>query len=298
MQKALSLLLEHLNPLGSLHLSGFIDGGTFKTILRRHGGTNLRELRLLPRHIFDSRGPLVDLSEAAIQCLVEQCPNLEQAEFVIRRTRGDHRETGIYRALSRLPQLKHVSLNLWFSMGDIDEDYEEERYHQEPISHLQLRDAFTNSAMDSSLALSIFNLISSGGSLRTLKLRIERSRFPYLDIELRNILTRIGQSWACERDNQGKVSVRPLKNENGWEWKGIEKRCYAVAWDSAWPLSRVNRWENWKSLPLSGVPPPNRVETRRALDRPPTLRACGHIQDHHCSPFRKHHQHQCRQVYD
>jgi len=44
----------------------------------------------------------------------------------------------------------------------------------ETIPFVDLREAFSNSAIDSTLALSIFNLISSSGSLRYLRLGISR----------------------------------------------------------------------------------------------------------------------------
>lgn len=270
MQEVLMLLLEHLNPLETLDLTGFISNTTFRAALRRHGGT-LRQLRVIPYRYYGSRRPVVDFSEAVIQLLVQHCPNLEHVEFPVNRTHGDGRETGTYRALSRLPRLKHVSLKLQFSIGSTEDDHEEEgdredeqeRVHvlSERMSFLDIRDAFTNGAMDSSLALSIFNLISSGGSVKYLKLQIGRNEGPgFYDGDFNDILAWIGRSWVCERDDvQGKVSVRELGKKTrvtmGDELKYLEEDTYLAVWNDIWPQRTSDWWENWKSLPLSEIVP-------------------------------------------
>jgi hypothetical protein len=108
---------------------------------------------------------------------------LEQVELPINRTRGNDRETEIYSALSRVPRLKRAFLKLWFSIGPDKAIGEEVKKVEPPVSNgrfgenihfVYLLEAFSNSAIDSTLALSIFNLISTFGSLRHLRLEISR----------------------------------------------------------------------------------------------------------------------------
>jgi hypothetical protein len=270
MQDALIQFLEHLNPLNILDLTGFIGNETLEPALIRHGGT-LRKLRVIPRRGYGTRRPMVEFSEATIQRLVELCPNLEQVEFPINRTHSDGRETGIYRSLSALSRLKHVSLNLQFSVGAIKQGREREEELQDdeeeevlvfmisagddlPLADIQ--DGFNNGAIDSSLALSIFNLISSGGSLRHLRLQIERTRGPGSEEpDLNDMLAWIGRNWVCERDDRGKVSVRELGKKKRImieeELPYFEESHYLTAWKKTWPQKSSNWWENWRSLPLS-----------------------------------------------
>ncbi|KFZ02497.1 hypothetical protein V500_00163 [Pseudogymnoascus sp. VKM F-4518 (FW-2643)] len=270
MQDALIQLLEHLNPLDILDLTGFIGKETLEPALIRHGGI-LRKLRVIPYRAYGTLRPMVEFSEAVIQRLVELCPNLEQVEFPINRTHSDGRETGIYRALGGLSRLKDVSLKLEFSVGTIerneedDEEIQDDEEEDELIYRMftgdnlplaDIQDGFNNGAIDSSLALSIFNLISSGGSLRHLRLQIERTMGPGSDDgELNYMLAWIGRNWVCEQDDRGKVSVRELGKKKRImieeELPYLEESHYLTAWNNTWPQKSSNWWENWKSLPLS-----------------------------------------------
>ncbi|KFY45421.1 hypothetical protein V495_02988 [Pseudogymnoascus sp. VKM F-4514 (FW-929)] len=270
MQDALIHLLEHLNPLDILDLTGFIGHKTLEPALIHHGGT-LRKLRVIPYRAYGTLSPMVEFSEATIQRLVELCPNLEQVEFPINRTHSDGRETRIYRSLSALSRLKHVSLNLQFSVGAIKQGRKREEELQDdeeeeglvfrisagddlPLADIQ--DGFNNGAIDSSLALSIFNLISSGGSLKHLRLQIERTRGPGSEEpDLNDMLAWIGRNWVCEQDDGGKVSVRELGKKKRMiiqeELPYFEESHYLTAWKNTWPQKSSNWWENWRSLPLS-----------------------------------------------
>jgi hypothetical protein len=274
MQEVLNRLLEDLNPLQRLDLSGLISDETFNIVLRRHGGT-LRNLSVYPYRDDESRSPLVFFSEAVVQRLAEQCPNLEQVELPINRTRGDDRETGSYRALSRLPRLKRAFLRLRFSIGPDEEAGEETRegeypvstgHHGETIHFVYLREAFSNSAIDSPLALSIFKLISSGGSLRYLRLEISRKigrNAPgYGDTLFLAILRWFNRAWVCKRDSRGRVTVRELDRKGtakaGEEWQYLSEEpqyngeeIYQEVFNDIWPQRTLEWWKDWKSLPLS-----------------------------------------------
>ncbi|KFY18083.1 hypothetical protein V492_00153 [Pseudogymnoascus sp. VKM F-4246] len=278
MQDALISLLGHLNSIETLDLNGFIGSGTLESALISHGG-NLRRLRVTPYRQNGTRRPMVEFSEAVVQRLVELCANLEQVEFPINRTHSDSRETGIHRALGRLSRLKHVLLKLKFSIGTVKEaeevleetpDNEDEEEWCMRITRddipvaADIQDGLKNGAIDSSLALSIFNLISSGSNLRYLKLQIEQTEGPRCDQDLNEMLDWIGRNWVCERDDRGEVSVRELGKKKRVdlpeELKYFEEEQkyfkggvspYLTAWNNTWPQTSSVWWENWKSVPLS-----------------------------------------------
>jgi hypothetical protein len=275
-QEALNRLLGNLNPLQQLDFGGSISEETFNIVLRRHGGT-LRKLSVYLYRDEESQFPLVVFSEAVVQRLAEQCPNLEQVELPIDRTRGDDRETGTYRALSRVPRLKRAFLKLRFSVGPDNQRGEEVREGEPPICteggggggetihFVYLREAFSNSAIDSTLALSIFNLISSGGSLRYLRLTIDRKAGQnepgIYQLSFRTILRWFARNWVCKWDAQGRATVRELdklktiqageKWKDNEDWPGWEEEVYQKAFNDIWPQKTAEWWKDWKSLPLS-----------------------------------------------
>ncbi|KAI0530125.1 hypothetical protein GGR58DRAFT_494531 [Xylaria digitata] len=250
-QEGLTLLLENLNPLEKLELDGYISNEAFKTALSRHGST-IKKLSILPGQRTWSEQPPFAFSPVEIQYLVEKCPNLEHLEFPVNRTQGDAEETAIYRELSKLPRLEHMSLILQVSLS-IDEVDEEEMAH-----FADLRRSFINSAVDSSLVLSIFNTISPSGKLRYLGVKISVGLEPLtVGNELHDIFSWLGRNWACERDEQGNVSVRGLDKEDKstdieevFEYGDIPP-YYVRAWNSIWPQKTSRWWEKWKSFPLS-----------------------------------------------
>jgi hypothetical protein len=274
MQEVLNRLLEDLNPLQRLDLSGSISDETFNTVLRRHGGT-LRNLSVYQYRAEESRSPLVVFSEAVVQRLAEQCPNLEQVELPVNRTRGDDRETGIYRALSRLPRLKRAFLRLRFSIGPDEEYWDEETDGEYPLSFsfsgeeipfAYLCEAFSNSAIDATLALSVFNLMSSGGSLRYLRLETSRKMGPnspgFGTLLFQNVLRWFNRAWVCKRDSRGRVTVRELDRKGtataGEEWQYLSEEpqyngeeIYQEVFNDIWPQRTLEWWKDWKSLPLS-----------------------------------------------
>ncbi len=275
-QEALKQILENLNPLHRLCLEGYISNEAFDIVLRCHGKA-LRSLSVYPYRDDELRNPLVVFSEAVVQRLAEQCPKLEEVQLPISRTRGDHQETGIYRMLSRLPRLRRAFLRLGFWVGPDEDDWDEEtdgphpfsqcRLSGEEIPFAYLREAFSNSAMDATLALSIFDLISSGGSLTYLRLEMDRKMGPYAPepphCHFTNILRWFGRSWACKQDARGRVTVQELNTkETAWagdEWRYLSEEkqyrgeeIYVEVFNDIWPRRTPEWWKDWKSLPLSG----------------------------------------------
>jgi hypothetical protein len=274
-QEALKQILENLNPLHRLCLDGYINNEAFDIVLRRHGKA-LRSLSVYPYRDDELQNPLVVFSEAVVQRLAEQCPKLEEVQLPINRTRGDHQETGIYRMLSRLPRLRRAFLTLGFWVGPDEDNWDKETDGPHPFSQCYLngeeipfaylREAFSNSAMDATLALSIFDLISSGGSLTYLRLEMDRKMGPYApepwDSHFTRILRWFGRSWACKQDAQGKVTLQELNSkETAWagdEWQYLSKEklyrgeeIYMDVFNDIWPRRTPEWWKDWKSLPLS-----------------------------------------------
>jgi hypothetical protein len=266
-QEALNRLLENLNPLHRLHLSGYISNEAFDIILRRHGGA-LRNLSVEPYRDDESRNPLVVFSEAVVQRLAEQCPNLEEVWLSVNRTRGDDRETGIYRMLSRLPRLRRAFLRLHFSIGPDEEFWDEETdgehplalgFQGEEIPFVHLREAFSNSAIDATLARSIFNLISSGGSLTYLRLEMHRKMGLSTQSSgigfFESILRWFNRSWVCKRDARGRVTVRELDREGtatageNWQYLSEERQyngedIYQEVFHDIWPRRTPEWWKD------------------------------------------------------
>jgi len=276
-QEKMKQLFEGLDRLQFLTLEGYISNETFDIILCCHGGS-LRNLSMEPHRDYDSQNPLVVFSEAVVQRMAEKCPNLEQVQLPINRTRGDIQETGIYRALSRLPRLKRAFLELRYSIGPDEEFWNEEKDGEHPftlyleaqeIPFVYLREAFSNGAVDASLALSIFNLISSGGSLTYLRLEPSRKittgnppgQFLCM---FRNMLRWFNRSWVCKRDIRDRLTVRELDEKGtvvaGKEWEyqfsdeeegREEDEIFGDVFRDIWPQKTSKWWNDWESLPLS-----------------------------------------------
>lgn len=272
-QEALIRLLETLHPLQRLKLSGYISNEVFDLVLRRHGKA-LRTLSLYPRRGKHSQNPVVIFSEATVRRLVEQCPRLEEVRLPVNRTRGDYQETGIYYTLSKLPRLRRAFLTLQYTVGPDEEFWDNERDGDYPLSYRTqaedippafLREAFSNCAMDATLALSIFNLISSSGSLRYLRLELMQKRGfnapAFGDGVFLNVLRWFSRPWVCKRDIRGEVTVSELNKKQtaraGKEWKDLSEEelnpgeeIFMEVFQEIWPSKTLEWWKDWESLPL------------------------------------------------
>jgi hypothetical protein len=274
--EALNSLLGNVNPLERLDLNGYISNVTFDIILNRHG-QSLRSFSLHPFGI-EIPHPFVRLSHAVLSDLGGKCPYLEELELPILRTRGDEEEIGIYRALSQVPRLRRASLTLGYWVGPDEQLWNEQRDGEHPlygcrkaadIGFAPLREAFSNGAIDSALALSIFNLISSNSNLRELRIIMKRNttrRSPANAYgSFQDLLEWLNRSWICKRDSEGRATARQIEQEEeiayaGEEWhkrltegeiyNDEDALCVKVFKD-LWP-QKTSKWENdWTSLPLS-----------------------------------------------
>ncbi|KAJ4386835.1 hypothetical protein N0V93_009733 [Gnomoniopsis smithogilvyi] len=140
-------------------------------------GLNKRLQKLHLKTRANRGGP--PLLEDHVFQLAEMCPALEDLAIEINRSRGDAAEVESYRALGRLPRLQRLKLGLdatppgiipddiiqipshvepWFEDGW---DSESPRNGLIPHRNGHVRDALVNSAIDSTLALSIVGVINS-----------------------------------------------------------------------------------------------------------------------------------------
>jgi hypothetical protein len=255
--------LLSLYPLESLRLRGFAADRSFCALLESHGPA-LRKLQFIPSRSGNLEVEYYSFSSENLHKLSRHCPNLEEAELLIDRTKGDAKEVQIYRALSTIRKLKRISLGLdcssrrEFTAND-DEDAERQK-------EARMRDWLINSAIDSTLAVSIFEIISNKSStLQVLKLFVE----PFVDngpenedISFLDIFNWIRRSWFCCRDpsNAEKRTVRELKKnariESGTRIPDHlndfhHREPFARVWRELWPGAGVNWKEEWKSFPLA-----------------------------------------------
>jgi hypothetical protein len=279
-QESLTLFFENIHPLRQLRLSGYIVSETFDVILRRHGRTlSSLEVSPSPSDGVESETPPVAFNKEVVQRLADLCPNLEQIKIPLARTRGDIEETGIYRALSRLPRLRCALLRLQYGIGPVDDgSWDEETGGGNPPAYIfsnpedlppaYLRELFSNIALDEPLALSIFNIVASGGSLKYLSLKIDRAYTRKLyHSGLTDLLRWFSRSWILKRDVRGidtAVEIQPEETARaGKEWiyqiseEGMAadrgEEVYVEAFKALWPQKTEEWWNDWTSLPLADV---------------------------------------------
>ncbi|CAG8960191.1 hypothetical protein HYFRA_00010670 [Hymenoscyphus fraxineus] len=283
-QKVLQQLLESVNPLRRLLLDGYFTTETLNIVLRRHGAT----LRTLSMHSYLDQGIdrdpptlLIAFSKTVVEQLVAECPNLEQIEIPILRTEGDNEEAGIYRALSRLPRLKDAVLMLGFWIGP-DEEYwdeaqygpyppDDEVYEAEQIPPNKLRIAFRNCAIDSTLALSIFNMIATGSNLRSLKIHTRRKTTENSpdNQQFAALLRWFNRPWVCTRDDASTVTVKELDEKEtiscGKDWERASKNYQSKGYrdpnqdvlvdvfKSVWPPKTTEWWNDWETRNVANI---------------------------------------------
>lgn len=248
---ALSIFLEDIRPLSRLCLSGPIcsTDRTFTTILHKHGAS-LRNLRL-------DRGrhkPGMSGAEwiRKIGLLAEFCPRLEILNLGIARSQGDQSEVAIYRTLSWIQRLKYLRLSLDISEfhprrlealkdgGGVDDD-EVSLVRRPYVDFATSRACLINSAIDSNLALSIFDIVAGQGSnLESLSLSVcgdwlwtERAQSnisgevsiitfatsrtgPMFqqDQHMKELLKYVGNPWVVRRDRLGGIKAKQDKFVN------------------------------------------------------------------------------------
>ncbi|KAM3508673.1 hypothetical protein MY10362_001037 [Beauveria mimosiformis] len=260
MRHAVAQLLETLPSLQSLTFHGPSEVTSLSTIISGQLAT-LRRLEILGTGEDRQEPGSSMLSLVSVDQLVRQCPQLEELAVQMARAQGDARETAIYHCLGKMPRLKSLTLHLkiqrisppgmnsgfvLMSFGD--------RWNM-TVPEVQHR--YREAAIDSKLALSIFNMIGRMNNLRALQLR------PYGDYRgpfdgLGQWMCWLARRWMVKRDSAGNVMARELDVEkrkkalgelqqerNRKEWQTCKK-----AWDTLWPPRSAQWWDEWSSLPL------------------------------------------------
>ncbi len=92
--------LGSLPSLEMLSLAGPIQPPLYDCIVRQHG-RHLRKLSLAPFKFRDWHPSAAVLGRGDVDRLGESCPMLEELHLVVKRSRGDKTEVGIYRSHSQ-----------------------------------------------------------------------------------------------------------------------------------------------------------------------------------------------------
>ncbi|KAM3513876.1 hypothetical protein MY11210_002504 [Beauveria gryllotalpidicola] len=259
MGHAVTQLLKTLLPLQSLTFHGPIKVSSLSTIMPRQLAT-LRRLEIL--NTGENRpGPGSSmLSLVAANELARQCPQLEELEVQMARGQGDAGETAIYHCLGKLPRLKSLTLHLKIpriSPPNMNNGFVLLSGAGCDFTVPELQDRYREAAIDSNLALSIFDIIGRMNNLCALQLR------PYGDYRwsfdgLGRWLCWLARRWIVQRDSAGNVTARELdvkkrkeaveelqEEVNYEEWHTCKK-----AWDALWPPRSAQWWDEWSSVPL------------------------------------------------
>lgn len=267
------LFLQALPPLKAVRLSHLVGHKAFAAVLHYHGNS-VQKFHFLPHRSYQMLDDLPHLiiSERNIEQFVQFCPKLEDVKLIVHRTRGDERELVIYKALGRIPRLKRVSLlfeyaghahasplGLWTSVLKDKREY--------------ICDGFVNAAIDSSLALSIFQAISDSNN-KSLELKLQLyegsciSPYFYNEPTLHRFLCWIGRKWVCTRSVPGaEVTARELDRHKRLsvgislkEDPSDQVATYKRIWRDIWPESKsessgeITDWRHdWHSFLLAGA---------------------------------------------
>ncbi|KAM3561575.1 hypothetical protein MY1884_002310 [Beauveria asiatica] len=280
MSHAVAQVLETLPSLQSLNFQGPSLMTSLNTIMSGQLAT-LRRLEMLSTGE-DRQSPGSSmLSLVSADQLARQCPQLEELEVQMARAQGDARETAIYHCLGKLPRLKSLTVHLRIkriSPSGMHSSFVLMSFGNHwSMTVPEVQHQYREAAIDSKLALSIFNMIGKMNNLRTLQLR------PYGDYRgpfdgLGRWMCWLARRWMVKRDSAGNVMAREQdvekrkealaelqKETNRKEWQTCKK-----AWDTLWPPRSAQWWDEWSSVPLKSGSEMDAIlddiEKRRAAD--------------------------------
>ncbi|RMJ28844.1 hypothetical protein PHISP_00295 [Aspergillus sp. HF37] len=164
-------IFDRFKPLKYLCIRALDDLSLLDDILIRHG-RSLRGLMIEPvsrngligHTATDTRGYIYPrFGHADVERLAESCPHLEELRIPVQRSKGDHQECQLYRALGKFSMLRSLILDLGCNppqAPDINENV---------YDIYTLKDALINAAVDESLAMAIWDIVVS--SQKTCALR-------------------------------------------------------------------------------------------------------------------------------
>jgi hypothetical protein len=281
-QHAISLF-HAIQPLEELTIHGPMDSEILEAILHYHGST-LHKLTLNPMEDLSvisngrqrSEIPL-EFTPSHIHQIAVHCPHLSDLSLPIIRNESRASEATCYKALAQIKPLRALFVTLEctnFRHGrdpTYDPQYKGEDNRlvsssMEPVKRGTIRETLINSAVDKTLARSIFTLISThkrGRQLESLKLwtngagRFGNKWYGGIDTFVRGLI----RSWLIERVpghrvEEEDISVRELQRQEresieklpkGYVDKEVEKVFREI-----WPEKQGTKdWrDSWEGLKL------------------------------------------------
>ncbi|KAK6069381.1 hypothetical protein SCUP515_09086 [Seiridium cupressi] len=260
----ISQLFENIQSLAELEIAGYYGPKSFSAIMQHHG----RSLYRLCLTSSSKHAQETITSLTKVEVIQQYCSNLRDLSLAIPRTKGDEQEVAIYHTLGKFRHLRRLSLLLECSNQRWDE-----LGADSPPTDL-VRDIFVNTAVDRSLARSIFHVISTAdpsapSPLELLRLSVDASTFidVWNDYDFRNIICWIGRSWLCQRpprdDHRGEITAHEIQTQHrqqykefmdeNWELSFGHGLVYEKVWKELWPETTGNWMNDWRSFPLAGV---------------------------------------------
>lgn len=291
-----------LPPLSVLLLSGYMDYALLAPVLKLHG-MKLRILDLSPLIGGIDHGVYFNHVTSDVESLsasLSHCQRLEELTITVPRTCGDRREVAVYRAIGSLPRLQQVNITLdarhpdFFSNIAIDEseapaDMDFDAWDNEVLDDWftiypesgpgprkgHVRKLFINTAIDSTLAESIFRAMASAKPTGSFPL--EEARFTIIedshDMSLGwatgfgGVSSIISKNWTVKRSQKDDqrdllISVPWSDKRSGystWHHRSLVTQYWSTIkapFRKLWPSPRQGYdgpegWENdWKSFPL------------------------------------------------
>lgn len=280
---AMDDLLRSLRPLKSLKIVGLIQPRSI-SLTTEHHGRYLRRLllssteSLSEHHMEQGRADFATVP--FLHELKENCPRLKELALRMIRSKGDANEVAIYRAIGKISSLRKIHLSVLCSepltwdttvYEQFEAAYDDSTDLDQEMKH-RLDDALMNSAMDETLARSIFQVMSKAKPLyapplECLELRMNVLReWPTISShKLLEFLRYIARSWICNRglhdDGPHQCSVRVYdkkeeldrqESERYDELPNMNDLHYAQALCRVWPKCKEREWtKEWHSFPLS-----------------------------------------------
>ncbi|KAL4893247.1 hypothetical protein BDV59DRAFT_177870 [Aspergillus ambiguus] len=252
--------IASLPPLESLELSADFGREAFDAILHHHG-KSLKKFHLTPSH---SPYALV-LTQQHIEKMSIYCPHIVNLALPIPRTKSDAQEAGLYHALGAFKRLQRLSLVL-------DRSITLTPYWAGSIMAPNARDVIMNSAIDETLARSIFRTITEAhASVKSplTWLRVEaggdgiiRFNHRWLHNLFCNILRYLSGRFLCIRnprnDGQGDIIVQEIgarERQLIGELAPDDLGYFEAIFRDIWPGKTGDWRKDWSSLPLISVKP-------------------------------------------
>ncbi|KAI6093932.1 hypothetical protein F4821DRAFT_221764 [Hypoxylon rubiginosum] len=257
-----------LPTLQTLRMRNWVHSVSLQKVL----GSNLKTLWLEPAMYSNEHITTEDIAQ-----IREQCPLLENLTLGVVRSEGCVHETAVYTELGTLPKLRRLSLIMDPLRGDFKFSFT--RGFQER----EIGVVFVNSALDDTLAVAIFNVISAAkeqhnlAPLQKLDIRlVDADLSPdrtNLVFKIEKYIAMLGRSWVVERMPQDVTDSGPalvVREVNKEQYKRTKRRidenirgvgsrpgeqlpCLETIFRDIWPeRSKGSALEDdWHSWPLT-----------------------------------------------